>query len=95
MDAITDPRYQRIVLMMGSQLGKTQIQLAVIGYFSHWDPAPILVIQASVDEAENFSKNRVAKMIETRRRSRLSSRRRGAATVGTLSTTRNFPAACS
>ncbi len=63
MDAITDPRYQRIVLMMGSQLGKTQIQLAVIGYFSHWDPAPILVIQASVDEAENFSKNRVAKMI--------------------------------
>ena len=35
MDAITDPRYQRIVLMTGSQPGKTQIQLDTLGSFSH------------------------------------------------------------
>jgi len=63
MDAITDPAIETVVLMMAAQSGKTQIQLNAIGYFSHHDPSPIMNILASLEEAEKFSKNRIAKMI--------------------------------
>ena len=63
-DAITDPAVETVVMMMAAQTGKSQIQLNAIGFFSHWDPSPILTIQASEREAEKFSKNRIAKMIE-------------------------------
>lgn len=62
-DAITDPNIETVVQMLCSQSGKSQIQLNTIGYFTHHDPSPILVIQASEGEAEKFSKNRIAKMI--------------------------------
>jgi phage terminase large subunit GpA-like protein len=62
-DAITDPEIETIALMMCAQSGKTQIQLNTVGYYSHWEPSPILFVQASLSEAEKFSKNRVAKMI--------------------------------
>ncbi len=64
-DAITDPDIETIVMMMCSQSGKTQTQLNTIGYFSHYEPAPQLFVQASEGEAEKFSKNRVAKMIRS------------------------------
>jgi phage terminase large subunit GpA-like protein len=63
MDAITDPLIESVVMMMAAQTGKTQIQLNAIGYYSHWDPSPIMAVMPTLDEAENFSKNRVAKMI--------------------------------
>ena len=63
MDAITDPDIETVVLMMCAQSGKTQIQLNTVGYYSHWEPSTILFVQASLSEAEKFSKNRVAKMI--------------------------------
>lgn len=62
-DAITEVGIETVVLMMCSQSGKTQAQLNAIGYFSHWQPSPILFVSASEGEAEKFSKNRVAKMI--------------------------------
>jgi phage terminase large subunit GpA-like protein len=49
--------------MWASQTGKTRIQMNAIGYYSHHDPSPIMIIQFSLDEAEKFSKNRIAKMI--------------------------------
>jgi len=63
MDSITDPEIETVILMMCAQSGKTQIQLNAVGYYSHWEPAPILFVQTSLSEAEKFSKNRVAKMI--------------------------------
>jgi phage terminase large subunit GpA-like protein len=63
MDAITDPLIETVVMMMGAQTGKTQIQLNAIGYFSHHDPSPIMGVMPTLDEAEMFSKNRIAKMI--------------------------------
>lgn len=62
-DAITDPTIETVVEMLCSQSGKTQIQLNTVGYYSHYEPAPQLFVQASEGEAEKFSKNRVAKMI--------------------------------
>lgn len=64
MDAITDADTETVVLMLAAQSGKTQsCILNSIGYYSHWEPSPILCVQPSLAEAEKFSKNRVAKMI--------------------------------
>jgi phage terminase large subunit GpA-like protein len=63
MDAITDPDIEEVILMMSAQSGKTQLQLNAVGYYSHWEPSPMLFVQTSLSEAEKFSKNRVAKMI--------------------------------
>jgi phage terminase large subunit GpA-like protein len=63
MDAITDAAVEKVVLMWASQTGKTRIQMNAIGYYSHHDPSPIMIIQFSLEEAEKFSKNRIAKMI--------------------------------
>lgn len=62
-DAISDPAIETVVMMLPAQSGKSQIGLNAIGYFSHWEPSPILVVQPTEREAEKFSKNRVAKMI--------------------------------
>ncbi len=64
-DAVTDPTIETVVMMMCAQSGKTQIQLNMIGYYSHHEPSPMLFVQASEGEAEKFSKNRVAKMIRS------------------------------
>ena len=63
MDAITDAAIENIILMWCSQSGKTRIQMNAIGYYSQHDPSPIMMIQFSLEEAEKFSKNRIAKMI--------------------------------
>lgn len=64
MDAITDPNIETAVLMFAAQSGKTQAaNLNAIGYYSHWEPSPILCVQPTLAEAEKFSKNRIAKMI--------------------------------
>ena len=41
MDAFSDPQYSEIVVMSGSQIGKTEIINNIIGYFISHDPAPI------------------------------------------------------
>lgn len=63
MDAITDPNIETVVMQMCSQSGKSQLQMNAVGYFTHWEPSPMLFVQASLSEAEKFSKNRIAKTI--------------------------------
>jgi phage terminase large subunit GpA-like protein len=63
MDAITDPNIETVVMQMCSQSGKSQIQMNAIGFYTHWEPSPMLFVHASLGEAEKFSKIRVAKMI--------------------------------
>jgi phage terminase large subunit GpA-like protein len=63
MDAISDPRIRKVVFMWASQTGKSQIQINAIGYFSHHDPAYMLMIQPTLDRAEEFSKIRIAPTI--------------------------------
>ena len=45
MDAITDPDIEEVILMMSAQSGKTQLQLNAVGYYSHWEPSPMLFVQ--------------------------------------------------
>jgi len=63
MDAITDPKTEKIVVMSSSQVGKSEILLNVIGYFIDQDPAPILLLMPTLDLAEAFSKDRLAPML--------------------------------
>ena len=63
MDAFTDLRIRRVVVMSCSQVGKSDIMNNVIGRFAHLAPAPILMIQPTVDMAQDYSKSRIAPMI--------------------------------
>lgn len=63
MDVFNDPLIETIVLMMGAQTGKSASFLNVAGYFTDQDPSHVMIVQPTIDDAEKFSKDRVAKMI--------------------------------
>ena len=63
MDAISDPNIEEIVFMSGSQIGKTEVLLNTIGYYIHYDPAPMLMIQPTLDMARSWSQDRLATML--------------------------------
>lgn len=63
MDAVNDAEVEEIVIKSSAQVGKTELILNVIGYFIDYDPAPILVLEPTLDMAQAFSKDRLAPMI--------------------------------
>ena len=63
MDAIGDAHIRRVVIMCAAQLGKTELLLNILGYFMAYAPAPILVMQPTLDMGQTFSKDRLAPMI--------------------------------
>lgn len=63
MDAVTDPRYEDIVIMASAQVGKSELLLNAVGYHIDMDPGPILIIQPTESKAKDFSKERLAPMI--------------------------------
>lgn len=63
MDAINDPQINQVVVMSSAQVGKTEFLLNVVGYHIDHDPAPMLLLQPTVDMAQAFSKDRLAPMI--------------------------------
>jgi phage terminase large subunit GpA-like protein len=60
MDACCDAGITEVVIMSAAQLGKSEVLLNVIGYHIDNDPSPILMLQPSLDNAQSFSKDRVA-----------------------------------
>ncbi|MBM7580020.1 phage terminase large subunit family protein [Jeotgalibacillus terrae] len=63
MDAFTDPELKKVVVMASAQVGKTEIILNTLGYHIDLDPAPIMLLQPTLDLAKNFSKERIAPML--------------------------------
>ena len=63
MDAVSDPLIKEVVYCTSSQIGKTLISKAILGYHIHQDPGPLLVMQPTVSVAETFSKDRLAPMV--------------------------------
>lgn len=64
MDAITDISIKKVVVMSAAQVGKTDAMiLNPIGYYIHYEPSPIMVLQPTITMAETFSKDRLAPMI--------------------------------
>lgn len=63
MDAVSEPGVDRIVIMTSSQVGKTEILNNIVGFHISHDPAPILVLQPTLDMAETWAKDRLAPML--------------------------------
>lgn len=62
MDSVNDPTATGTALMVASQLSKTETTNNVIGYFIDVEPAPMLMVQPTIDLAEAWSKERLAPM---------------------------------
>ena len=85
MEDATDPTVQDVTMMCASQLIKTTVLENVLGYFIEIQPAPILMVQPSIDLAESFSKERLVPMIRDTPTLKAKVREARAATAGTRS----------
>lgn len=63
MDCVSDARVGDIVIKSAAQMLKTELLLNTIGYFSHYDPGPIMMLQPTIEMGEAVSNDRVAPMI--------------------------------
>lgn len=64
MDAITDINIRKVVVMSASQMGKTDaFILNPVGYYVHYDPAPIMIMEPTLQMSEDLSKDRLSTMI--------------------------------
>ncbi|MGL5513418.1 MAG: phage terminase large subunit family protein, partial [Sporomusa sp.] len=60
MEAFTTKGIHKVVAMLAAQLGKSEILFNVLGRFIHLDPCPILLVQPSLSDSEDFSKERLS-----------------------------------
>lgn len=63
MDAFTQPGVYEIVVMASAQVGKSEIELNMMGRAIDNDPGPMLYVQPTDKVAEDYSKRRIAPMI--------------------------------
>lgn len=63
MRAFTDPAVRHITVVASSQVGKSELELNIIGYIIDQDPSSILYVQPTLDDAKKFSRQRVSPMI--------------------------------
>jgi phage terminase large subunit GpA-like protein len=63
LDAIEDPAVEEVCIMSSSQVGKTSVQLMLVGYLIDMKPGPILWVAPTLQMAEATSKDRIAPMI--------------------------------
>lgn len=63
MDAFTQPGIYEIVVMASAQVGKSEIELNMMGRAIDNDPGPMLYVQPTDKVAEDYSKRRIAPMI--------------------------------
>lgn len=63
MDAITAPEVMDIAVMSSAQVGKTLIVMCGIAYYIDYEPATQMLVMPTINDAEKFSKTRLAQMI--------------------------------
>lgn len=63
MDSCTDPTVHTVAMMTSAQVGKSTIIENLIGYHIDNDPCPMLLVQPTLEKAEDFSKERIAPML--------------------------------
>ncbi len=62
MDAFSDPKIKRIVIVSSSQVGKSEAINNMIGYVIDQDPGSILFVHPTTVDAKEYSKLRIAPM---------------------------------
>ena len=63
MDAANDPTKPDVYVMTSAQVGKTEILNNLVGYYVDQDPAPMLVMQPTLEMGQAWSKDRLAPML--------------------------------
>jgi phage terminase large subunit GpA-like protein len=63
MDELTAIATHTIVVMKSAQVGASEIEINMLGFFIGHDPGPILFLQPTLEMAEAFSKDRIAPML--------------------------------
>lgn len=63
MDAFSDFTVEKVVVESSAQIGKSEILFNVIGFFIDEDPSPILKVRPTTDDAQQWSKTRLAPTI--------------------------------
>ncbi len=63
MDAFGDPSQWGVVLMKSARIGGTMILKASAAYFMEHDPAPVLIVMPTEDDARDFTKTEIEPMI--------------------------------
>lgn len=64
MDAFTQEGISRVAVKSAAQVAKTTIMECVLGRFVHIDPCNIMIVMPTLDMAQDFSKDRLTRMIE-------------------------------
>jgi len=63
MDAISDAATETVVFMKSAQTGGTEVINNIVGYYIDQDPAPMLMVQPTLDMGKAWSKDRLAPML--------------------------------
>ena len=63
MDAFTDPKVRRVIMVAASQVGKSEFINNSIGYIIDQDPGSILFVHPTTIDAKDYSKLRIAPMV--------------------------------
>lgn len=64
MDTLTDPLIEQVWVMKSARVGWTKMINALVAYHVHQDPCSIMVVQPTVEDAEGYSKEEIAPMID-------------------------------
>jgi len=59
LDAMTDPSVHQVTLMKSARVGYTQMLSAAMGYFIAQRPSKIMIVQPTIEDAEDYSKDTV------------------------------------
>lgn len=62
LDACLNPDIETIVFCKSAQIAGTEAMLSIIGYYTHQDPCPIMLIMSDEDTAKYMSDNRLRPM---------------------------------
>lgn len=63
MLAFTDPKVRNIIVVAGSQVGKTELLLNALGYIIDQEPGSVIYAVPTKDDARTFSEERVSLMV--------------------------------
>lgn len=65
MDDMSDPDVEEVVFRKSAQVGYTDGVIGnTIGYYIDHEPSPMMIVQPTIDDAEKWSKEKLAPMLE-------------------------------
>lgn len=64
MDALTDPAIAEVYVMKSARVGWTKILNAYVGFSIQHDPSSVLIVQPTIGDAEDYSKEELDPMFE-------------------------------